>query len=306
MDTTKFIERATRVHNNLYDYSEVQYVRAKTKVVISCHACGHKWKILPYNHLDGRGCKKCQYLKLPQNQPMSHESYVKLVKKIHGDKFEYVTEYKSYKKKIQIKCKACRFIFNQRADSHLSGRGCRKCQYKNLPQNQPIDVKIFEKECHKIHENKYQYFQDYRGGRYKIKIFCKKHKRCFCQNADAHRLKKQGCPQCSSSKGEIKVRKFLNDNGIKHIPQKKFSDCKKILELIFDFFLPDFNICIEYDGEHHYKPIPYFGGKSRLQEIQESDEIKTKYCVDNGIVILRIPYFQYNAIEAILQEKLRC
>ena len=72
----------------------------------------------------------------------------------------------------------------------------------------------------------------------------------------------------------------------------------------FDFYLPNLNLCIEYDGEIHYYPIIRFGGMNKLMEIQLRDSIKNEFCKNQGIELLRIPFFEYNRIEEILKEKL--
>jgi len=304
INTETFIERAIEVHGDKYDYSEVNFVSSKVKVIIKCKKCQNKWKLLPHNHLGGNGCKPCQYKKLPQNQKITHEEFVDLAIKKHGDKFEYIGEYKGNKKKIKIKCKKCNKSFLQRASSHLEGCGCKYCVYKKLPQNLPKSVLCFENECKKIHDNKYDYCGDYKGGRHKIKIFCKKHQKYFYQNACAHLNKKQGCPICNQSRGEFAIEDFLIKNKIKYTPQKKFKKCKCFYELPFDFYLSDYNVCVEYDGQHHFYSIDYFGGDERLKVVKKHDEIKTNFCIENNIDILRISYLEFNKIENILKEKL--
>jgi len=105
-----------------------------------------------------------------------------------------------------------------------------------------------------------------------------------------------GCPKCCKSKGEQKIETILKNNAIKYKPQYSENGCRDILPLPFDFYLYDLNIMIEVDGKQHYEPI-CFGGIS-IEEAQENfkivqkhDSIKTAYCKNNGIRLLRIPYF---------------
>lgn len=58
----------------------------------------------------------------------------------------------------------------------------------------------------------------------------------------------------------------------------------------FDFYLPEENICIEFDGEQHFRPIDYFGGENTFKLTQKRDKIKNKYCKNNNIKLLRIKY----------------
>lgn len=101
-----------------------------------------------------------------------------------------------------------------------------------------------------------------------------------------------GCPICKNSIGEKQVKNYLIEHHIKFIPQHSFNDCRHIKLLYFDFYLPDFNVCIEYDGKQHFEPIDFFGGIEGFKETQKRDEIKNLYCRNNSITMLRIKYDQ--------------
>jgi hypothetical protein len=62
--------------------------------------------------------------------------------------------------------------------------------------------------------------------------------------------------------------------------------------LTFDFYLPEYNCCIEYDGKQHFEAIKWFGGEESLAYVQQNDLIKTQYCQNNKIALLRIRYNQ--------------
>ena len=150
----------------------------------------------------------------------------------------------------------------------------------------------------------HNYLYDYTNTKYvdynsKVNIFCKKHGE-FNQLPN-HHLRGSGCPVCKSSKGELKVIKYLKENKINYIQNKKFKDCKFKNELPFDFYLPDFNMCIEYDGEIHFKEIKNFGGKSKLLDYQRNDQIKNSFCENNNIDLLRIKYTYFDKVEKILK-----
>ena len=117
---------------------------------------------------------------------------------------------------------------------------------------------------------------------------------------------KTGCPKCASSKGEKRVSKYLNNKGIGYEAQYIFDDCKNIYALPFDFYLPQYNICIEYDGEHHFMPVrmsksvTIYQAEENFRMIQLRDKIKTDYCKNNNIMLIRIPYTEFDNIEKIL------
>lgn len=119
----------------------------------------------------------------------------------------------------------------------------------------------------------------------------------------------QGCPSCILSKGEIKVGHFLDNNNIVYIAQKTFDDCVYKEKLRFDFYLPNHNILIEYDGEQHFKPVDFANkGFEWANQIFEHNQIKDKikdcYCKDNNIKLIRIPYWDYNNIDTILTSEI--
>ena len=90
--------------------------------------------------------------------------------------------------------------------------------------------------------------------------------------------------------------------------QKRFSDCRDKNPLPFDFYLPEYNMCIEYDGRQHFEPVNFGGGlqetKDNFQLTNRHDKIKTQYCIDNNIKLLRIPYTELKNITTILKENL--
>lgn len=118
------------------------------------------------------------------------------------------------------------------------------------------------------------------------------------------------CRICSSkeSNGEERIRKYLESHGINFIPEYKFADCKDKRQLPFDFYLLDYGRIIEYDGIQHFKPFSFNGDYSKsmknYEELKRHDSIKNKYCEDNGIPLLRIPYYAYENIEQILDDYL--
>jgi len=118
--------------------------------------------------------------------------------------------------------------------------------------------------------------------------------------------KNSGCPHCNESKGEKEVVRILNKYNIKHEREKTFINlisAKKHL-LRFDFYLQEYNICIEYQGEQHYgNHVGFF--KESAENTQQHDNIKRQYCIDNNITLIEIPYWNYNKIEQIICEELR-
>ena len=118
--------------------------------------------------------------------------------------------------------------------------------------------------------------------------------------------KERGCPSCASSKGEKRIKKYLIKNNFLHIQERPFNDCKNKRPLPFDFYLPEQSICIEYQGEQHYKIFEneFYGGKKEFNALKKRDKIKKNYCKNNNIKLIIIPYWKFNDIEDILDKKL--
>ena len=73
------------------------------------------------------------------------------------------------------------------------------------------------------------------------------------------------------------------NNNILYESQYSFKDCRNTLPLPFDFYLTDYNVCIEYDGRQHYKVNDFFGGEEAFEKLKINDAIKSEYCKNNNI-----------------------
>lgn len=102
---------------------------------------------------------------------------------------------------------------------------------------------------------------------------------------------------CINSKGEDLLSTLFSQMKIKFIPQKTFEDCrnpKTNRKLYFDFYLPDYNCCIEYDGIQHFEKTNW--SHDDLEERQIRDNIKNQYCKENNIKLIRISYKDFENI----------
>lgn len=100
---------------------------------------------------------------------------------------------------------------------------------------------------------------------------------------------------CLKSKGEVKVANILKKSNIEFIQEKVFPNLKSVKDnfLRFDFFLPNYNCCIEYQGEQHYNKKSFY----YTPEITENDNKKKEYCKNNNIKLIEIPYWDYNKLD---------
>ena len=289
--TEQFIIDVIKVHNNFYDYSLVAYKDCKTKIKIICPIHGI-FEQQSGSHLSGCGCPICC-----GGIKFNTEEFIEKSKLVHNNFYDYsLVDYINAQSRIKIIC-PIHGVFEQIPNNHLRDRGCKKCA-GTVKSN----TEEFIEKSKLVHNNFYDYsLVEYIDARIKIKIICPIHG-IFEQVPNSH-LNGNGCSKCNSSKGEIEIENHLKNNNIFYVNQKRFKDCINIKPLPFDFYLSDYNICIEYDGEQHFRSVKTWGGEERFIISKKKDAIKTKYCEDNGIKLIRIPYWEKDNIEDILKKE---
>ena len=286
MNTETFIQKANIIHNNTYDYSKVNYIKSMEKVVIICPVHG-EFEQTPNNHLNNKQkCPKC-YGKIK----LTTEIFIEKSEEIHGKFFDYTkTKYTNNKDKVIITC-PIHGDFLQKAAHHLSGSGCKCCSIQKRAYDKKYSNSEFILKANNVHNYKYDYTKTiYELSTKKVIISCFEHGD-FYQIPAAH-LSGNGCPECGNknSKNVEYIKLFLDNKKIEYILEKRFADCKNIKPLPFDFYIPSLNLCIEYDGEQHYKSISSWGGEEGLLYRQINDNIKNEYCKNNNINLIRISY----------------
>lgn len=240
---------------------------------------------------------------MPKGFRYTDKTFKEKVKSIAGDNFIFFGKFVNVRTHMNCFCSKCKITFRISPMKFLDGRRCPDCYYNSL--------RLTDDEVQQRLDSKYpgefKLSSAFRGVDYKTDITHLICGRIF--NIQPNNIMSNGqyCPNCISkvSYGEMAVKKFLDDNSIKYEMNKRFPSCKNIQQLPFDFFLPELNICIEYDGEHHFKPVSKFGGQSKLESVQENDNIKNIFCKDNSIDLIRIPYKEKKNINNILDKLIK-
>ncbi|MFW6225878.1 MAG: hypothetical protein ACOC3V_02865 [bacterium] len=299
MDNNSFINKSKKIHGNKYDYSLIDYKNNKTKVKIICIKHNHIFQQRPNDHLLGQGCILCKKDKLSSLKKYTKKIFLNKSKEIHGDKYDYsLVKYNGIDNKVNLICPE-HGEFKQSPKNHMNGQGCTKCK-----NNKRLLNHDFINKSKLLHSNKYDYsLVEYKNNKTNIKIICPEHGE-FKQKPIIH-ITGSGCPKCNQSKGEKMIMKFLNKSKILYVYQKKFENCKFKNVLKFDFYLPEYNTCIEYDGQQHFKINKFFGGEKEFKKTKIRDEIKNNFCEKNNISILRIPFDEFNNIDNILETNLK-
>lgn len=289
MTTELYIEKAKEVHSDKYDYSKVKYVNADTKICIICPEHGEFWQ-LPYSHLNGHGCPKCNHKNL------SLEELIVEFNKVHNNYYDYslVTKGK-LKTKVKIICPK-HGVFEQSATKHLKGQGCPLCWHERHGEMSKVTKEEYIERANEIHGNKYDYSKvELNGLHSKIKIICPKHGE-FEQLAYDH-LNGHGCPSCSVmlSSGEEEIYNFISNLiGKENVERRNRNilDGKEI-----DIFIPSLKIGIEYNG------IVWHSEKFNKGKYYHLE--KTEKCFEKGIKLYQIFEDEYEEHKEIILGKIK-
>lgn len=285
--TEQYIEAVKNVNPNIEVIGE--YINARTKILHKCNIDGYQWMVAPYVILRGDGCPMCA-----GNKKKTIEEYKQELANINPD-IEVLEEYINATTPILHKCKIDGHKWLAAPRNILSGCGCPKCKFRKLSNLFSKTHEEYVKEVAKCNPD-IEVIGEYVNARTPILHRCKLDGYVWYA-IPYNILLGQGCPQCQESSGERIVRQWLESHKIQYIYQHKFQDCRDINPLPFDFYLPEYNTCIEYNGEQHYIPVDFAGegqewAEQQLTKIQAHDQIKSQYCEDNNIRLLVIPYYK--------------
>lgn len=260
---------------------------------------GHSGKTLLPNFKSGRGCSLCGREKARES--IINNGFTLEDKKLYANSRGYeLIEDRFFlsNDKVTLKCPRghkWRAIWG----NFSKGRDCPQCSEEDRLNRH---YKIIESNGYQILDT-----NGYRGGHTKITL--------KCQNGHIWRptwgsfSKGNRCCHCQRSLGEEKVATVLDKYSVTYTPQFRFLKCCDKGTLPFDFYLDDLNVCIEYDGKQHYVPVGF--GKKKNEDLEQifddrkkKDSIKDVFCENNGIKLIRIPYWEYDNIENILIKEL--
>lgn len=290
----EFIKEMSAINPNITILSK--YINSETPVLCRCNIDEYEWTTSPSSLLQGKGCKKCAGTKT-----ITNNEFTQFMLEYHPN-IDFHGKYYNGKTKIKCKCKIDGYEWVSEARSLLRKHGCRKCA-GTLPKTH----EEFIQEA-RIKNSKVTVVGIYSGTKNKILCRCNK---CLHEwyTFPSLVLYNHGCPVCSNSKGEEKILSLLNKYNINSVCQKTFDNCVSKYKLRFDFYIPSNNICIEYQGIQHYEPVDFANkgnewANKLFETNQKKDNIKRKFCKNNNIRLLEIPYWDFDNIEEILSREL--
>lgn len=229
--------------------------------------------------------------------------FIERATETHNGCYDYTkVKYVKASLKVTITClKHGDFV--QRPNDHLRGNGCPSCKFETIASMKRKSASEFACDAIDIHGNQYDYSKvKYVNAITKVEIICYKHG-SFWQTRDKHVVYGTGCPKCSDgvSRGERRIQNILDTCGITYEREKRFADLygsTRNSRLRYDFWIPSFNLLIEYDGEHHFSAVRTKGRLTKEQAIDRHDATvindakKTEYAQANGYNLERIRYDQ--------------
>lgn len=277
-----------------------EYIKASEKNKLQCPN-GHIYEQILLDLFKGHRCKKCASKINGDKSKFKYEDVKKVITDLG---FELLSaEYVNNDTPLKVKCKKCNHIFSPTLHNLKNGTGCPNCYSKIRGKSTIIPyedrVNYVENFNYKILTPK----EEYINGENKVKLKCSKGHIYEARLHDFYIGNR--CPHCKESKGERKIERFLKENDIRFEKQYIIKRCKFKRYLPFDFYLPDYNLLIEYDGKQHFEISDYFGGYESFIDTKIRDTIKNIYCQNNNIDLLRISYWDYKNIENILADKLK-
>lgn len=197
-----FLERATDINGDKYDYSEIteQHINdgVRSHVPIICNTCQYRWASSINHHINKKGgCPNCAGV-----APWTFERFLIKAKTTHGDKFDYsqVTEHhinNGKNSRVPIICNTCEYTWEPTIFSHINGKhGCPDCA-----GNIPWTRERFMERAVKIHGDNYNYSQiipqHIINQDSHVPVTCNICQYYWEPPITSHINRKNGCPDCS-------------------------------------------------------------------------------------------------------------
>lgn len=294
-------------------YVEVigEYISARDHILVKCTIHDHQYYSTPDNLLRGKGCRLCANIKIANKK---RKDFSDVVRAFYDRKVILLS---SESEITSLSKDRLRYICPVHGEQTIlwnnfcNGAGCRKCADEENGIRMRRDTWNKIQDYFKNSEYKLvSCFDEYVGA----KDSCL---RCMCEKHGEFKIswnnlnKFEGCPVCNSSAGERKIFHFLRGNGVQFERSYRFNDLVGLggKKLSYDFYLPNYNILIEYQGQQHEAPASFNGmgedvAKINFEKQKEHDKRKRDYAHEHGYNLLEIWYYDFNRLEDIINQHL--
>ena len=259
---------------------------------VKCHNCGKITTVTRAgNFLRRQTYCDCQ-------PSLCIQEYIKKINKIleENDNLIWLDSLTKILTPLHFKCKKCGYEFQRQANYFLKYNKCPLCDHKiNTTES-------YKKRVEEATNGEYSLVSEYVKDDVKVLI---KHNDCgFIYSITPSNFNQHGtkCPRCKrlESKGEAKIRYWLEKNNIQYEKEYRFDE---LARYPFDYKIIKNNqiYLIEFQGEQHYKPKKHFGGEKSFEIQQQRDKIKKEFCKEKGYNLIEIPYYDYKRVEDYLK-----
>lgn len=261
------------------------------------------------------GCSGCGY-ENKKHYTKTKEQFIKEAQNIHGDKYDYSNfEYKNENSASKIFCKKHQTFFIMTPHAHIGQKqNCPICA--NEKKGIVKSLNRWKNIKEELNFDNYEYIDfdnvfDPLNIHKKINIKCKQCGTTFNQDLFYH-IHGRGCPECGKkSYGEKIINSFLENKGLilnqTYFREKKFDDLRSGKGgndfLRFDFYIPEKNTVIEFNGRQHYQELnTFYKTHQEFLDAMKRDQMKRDYCKSKGILELEIQSSNIKELDEILEE----
>lgn len=282
----EFLEDIGDIAEEYVFFSEYDGIDKKFEVLHK--TCGNIYDVRPSSIIKGHLCRYCA-----GSAKITQEQCENKIRAVLGEGYTVLGEYRGRNRKIKLYHDECGRTYEVYAYRAMRGTRCAKCSGNLIKTQEEVSNIV-----HTITDGEYILIGEYRGNKQPMDMI---HTECgtiFSPTYNNFVSKNSRCPTCRSSNGERRIKDTLDELGIEYEREKRFPGLGRYR---FDFYLVDLNMCIEFDGEHHFESVEFWGGKDYLKEVQNSDTLKNEWCRIHEIDLVRIPYWEEDLIPEIVK-----
>lgn len=287
---SEFLVKASKIWEQRWDYSEVEYTNATTKVKIICREHGPFYQT-PKKHLVGNvGCSKCN------GQRMTTQEFIEKARGVWGDRWGYLEmEYTRSQEEVQIECPQ-HGPFYQRPNNHLSGSvGCRSCNIGK--SGTPLSTDEFINRSREVWGSRWNYSSTkYQGTKNSLTLTCPDHGD-FIQPPDSHFLGRVGCRRCRPvgiSSSEAALAEFVTSLGVDVERHVRALVPGRNLEV--DMYVDSCRTALEFNGLYWH---------SEQFRTPNYHRDKTNLLKDQGIRLIHVWEDDWDLKRSIMEEHIR-
>ena len=277
-----------------------EYTGAFKKVKMYSRSCGHYFTISPTQFLKYPFCNKHKNEHLSDSNRKKKDDVVQRMNKLDNNRYNvlsYTSEGKLctvYDKILDknFECIPYNFLSGSRPNIDIPEKEFFK---HNVCKNKNNFIKLLDNRF----SGRITLLDEYKNIKSKYRFYDAKEGKVFYKRADSILKNRMDGGQRHIPLGEQYIMRLLDSKKVNYIEQYRIKTIGN-KGLVPDFYLPEYNAFIEFDGQQHYKAVDLFGGEEGLRKTQERDALKNAYAYEHGIKMIRIPYCYLNHIKEFL------